>query len=74
MDNIKMRAQYVGAVSLLCRTYSRLTPEVREDLEADGSMERLAADFNAEIWTMRMERASGGRGLFTVDDPQEPPC
>ncbi len=58
------RMLYIGAVSLLCRVYGRLTPGAREDMEGEGSMEVLARDFNAQGFELRMERSVGGWALF----------
>lgn len=60
----RLRSHLIGAVALLARVYSRLDPATRQELEDEGSMERLAHDFNGDTYTLEMARASGGWGLF----------
>lgn len=61
----RLRSHLIGAVALLTRIYSRLDPAVREEIEREGTMERLARDFNSDTFSVEMARASGGWGLFT---------
>lgn len=54
--NKDLRMLYIGAVSLLCRTYQA------GDVEDDDSVERLAKDFNAQGFGLEMCRAGGKSG------------
>lgn len=60
----RLRSHLIGAVALLCRVYSRLSPDARGELEEEGSMERLARDFNSDTYALEMARAFEGWGLF----------
>lgn len=65
IENMQLREKYIGAVSLLCRVYAAMGRERREDFEKDGDpMSQLAEDFNRFSFSISMQRASGGWGLF----------
>lgn len=64
MEIDTLRHRYIGAVALLCNLHSRLSATKRADAEVQYAMERLAGDFNASGFSVCMEKAGGGWGLF----------